>query len=69
VSTETAKEADLAGYVFELQHTISVLREALDRAGTRLAQVQPAIDPACGWALGIVPKAEWEIADVLKETQ
>ena len=45
------------------------LRVALDRAGTRLVQVQPAIDPACYWALDIVPQAEREIAVALTEEE
>lgn len=41
------------------------LRAALNRAGDRLAQVQPAVTEA--WAFDIVPKAEQEIADALEE--
>jgi hypothetical protein len=39
------------------------LRTALDRAGDRLAQVQPGVTEP--WAFDIVPKAEQEIADAL----
>jgi DNA repair exonuclease SbcCD ATPase subunit len=53
--------------IAELEAEVERLRAALDRAGTRLAQVQPAIDPACTWALDIVPNAEREIVQALKE--
>jgi chromosome segregation ATPase len=39
------------------------LRAALNRAGDRLAQVQPGVTEP--WAFDIVPKAEQEIADAL----
>jgi chromosome segregation ATPase len=41
------------------------LRSALNRAGDRLAQVQPGVTEP--WAYDIVPKAEQEIADALAE--
>jgi hypothetical protein len=41
------------------------LRAALNRAGDRLAQVQPGVTEP--WAFDIVPKAEQEIADALAE--
>jgi hypothetical protein len=41
------------------------LRAALDRAGDRLAQVQPGVTEA--WAYDIIPKAEQEIAAALAE--
>ena len=48
-----------------IEARIGTLGRALDRAGTRLAQVQPAIDVSCTWALDIVPAAEREIAEAL----
>ena len=42
------------------------LRKALDRAGDRLAQVQPGVTEP--WAFDIIPKAEQEIADVLRRS-
>jgi len=42
---------------------IAELEKALNRAGDRLAQVQPAVTES--WAYDIVPKAEQEIADAL----
>jgi hypothetical protein len=46
-----------------LQAEVGRLRAALNRAGDRLAQVQPGVTEP--WAFGIVPKAEQEIADAL----
>ena len=43
------------------------LRKALNRAGDRLAQVQPGVTEP--WAFDIVPKAEQEIAAALAEEQ
>lgn len=40
------------------------LEAALNRAGDRLAQVQPAVTEP--WAFDIIPKAEQEIAEVLR---
>jgi chromosome segregation ATPase len=51
--------------VSENAKTIERLRAALNRAGDRLAQVQPGVTEP--WAFGIVPKAEQEIADALAE--
>ena len=46
-----------------LEHEVDRLRAALNKAGDRLAQVQPAVTEP--WAYDIVPKAEQEIADAL----
>jgi prefoldin subunit 5 len=48
-----------------LKAEVERLRAALNRAGDRLAQVQPGVTEA--WAYEIVPKAEQEIADALAE--
>jgi hypothetical protein len=53
-----------ADYTGELRDRVAELEAALNRAGDRLAQVQPGVTES--WAFDIVPKAEQEIAEVLK---
>ena len=53
-----------ADYTGELRDRIAVLEKALNRAGDRLAQVQPGVTEP--WAFDIVPEAEREIAEVLQ---
>jgi chromosome segregation ATPase len=49
----------------EANAEVERLRAALNRAGDRLAQVQPGVTEP--WAFDIVPKAEQEIAEALAE--
>jgi len=60
---EQLAEQDARG--LRLAEEVEKLRDALNRAGDRLAQVQPGVTEP--WAFDIVPKAEREIADALAE--
>lgn len=64
--TEAEKRANIAWAKVTVNMDTRLVA-ALNEAGDALAKVQPAIDPACGWALDIVPEAERRIAAAIAE--